>query len=150
MYERDRKKVKMFSLICSFIEELYTGIRYTGSTIEEMLIDCADNNSYSALIFPEKIKKEICDRGLAGNTVKNAILTSAAHMNMTRDEIQPLVTMSEKLGTTDVEGQLKMLDICKMQLLEQRTEATKRCDAFGKMYISLGFLIGLGTAVVLA
>ncbi len=150
MYEHDRKKVKMLSLINAFIEELYTGIRYTGSTIEEMLVDCADNPSYSALTFLKLIKTEIRDRGLMGDTVKKAILNFVSEMNMTRDEMQPLITMSEKLGTTDIEGQLKMLDICKIQVDEQRTLALKRCDAFGKMYISLGFLIGLGTAVILA
>ena len=150
MYERDRKKVRTLSLINAFIEELYTGIRYTGSTIEEMLVECADNSSYSNLTFLKTIKNEICGRGMTRDTMKNAVLNSVATMNMTFDELQPLMTISEKLGTTDIEGQLKMLDICKVQVAEQRTQAIKRCDAFGKMYISLGFLLGLGTAVILA
>ena len=150
MYERDRKKVKMFSLIGAFIEELYTGIRYMGSTIEEMLVDCADNSVYSDLKFLKLIKKEVCDRTMTSNTLKKAIFNSVPEMDMTLDEIHPLITISEKLGTTDIEGQLKMLDICKIQVEEQRKQALKRCDAFGKMYISLGFLLGLGTAVILA
>lgn len=150
MYERDRKKVKTLSLINSFIGELYTGIRYTGSTIEEMLVDCANNSSYSDLTFLRHIEREIYDRGIMRDTIKKAVLNSVTEMNMTINEMQPLITISEKLGTTDIEGQLKMLDICKIQVDEQRTQALKRCDAFGKMYISLGFLIGLGMAVILA
>ncbi len=150
MYERDRKKVKMLSLINAFIAELYTGIRYTGSTVEEMLIGCAENPSYLDLTFLKNIKAEICDVGLTSNTMKKAVLNFAAETNMTGDEMQPLITMSEKLGTTDVEGQLQMLDVCRMQVDEQKLQVKKRCDALGRMYISLGFLIGLGTAVILA
>lgn len=150
MYEHDRKKVKIFSLINAFIEELYTGIRYTGSTIEEMLIDCANNSTYADLTFLKRTEREIRDSGMMSDTVKKAVLNSLTEMNMTRDEMQPLITISEKLGTTDAEGQLKMLDICKIQVAEQRAQAFKRCDVFGKMYISLGFLLGLGTAVILA
>lgn len=82
--------------------------------------------------------------------LKNSIVTSAGEMNLKKDELLPLLNMAEKLGTTDVLGQLQMLENCKNQLLELKLTQVKRCDTLGKMYISLGLLFGIGTAVILA
>lgn len=150
LYDKDRKKVRTLSALCNFIDEIYTGIRYTGSTIEEILICCANNPIYSSLTFLKLIYKQSQEGYFSQSMLKNSIVTSAGEMNLKNDELLPLLNMAEKLGTTDVLGQLQMLENCKNQLLELKLTQVKRCDTLGKMYISLGLLFGIGTAVILA
>lgn len=150
LYDRDRKKVQTLSALCSFIDEIYTGIRYTGSTVEEILDCCANNPIYSPLSFLKRIISESQKSCFSQSVVRKAIVDSSEEMNLKKDDLIPLLNMAEKLGTTDAVGQLQMLENCKNQLLELKSAQIKRCDTLGKMYISLGLLFGIGTAVILA
>ena len=150
LYDRDRKKVLTFSLLCTVVDEIYSGIRYNGATVEELLVSCAENPLYSPLCFLKQIKTEIQENGMNQNTVKKSILDSLSDMGMSREEMLPFLNMAEKLGTTDATGQLLMLENCKLQLCELKHVQNRRCETLGKMYISLGLLFGIGTAVILA
>lgn len=150
LYDRDRKKVRVFSLLCSVVDEIYSGIRYSATTVEELLINCAQNSAYASLSFLRLIKAEIEENGMSPNIVKNAVLQSASDMEMKNEELMPFLNMADKLGTTDIIGQLQMLEICKTQLLELKNIQQRKCETLGKMYISLGLLFGIGAAVILA
>ena len=147
-YDKDRKKLRTISLLITLIDEIYTQMRFTGATVEEILLGCSDNPIYNQLTFLAYIKKE---KGRFSHTmVKNAVQKSAADMNFDSEEMMPLLNLADKLGTTDIAGQLRLLDSCKLQLLELKSAQNNRCDTLGKMYITLGLLLGIGTAVILA
>ena len=150
LYDKDRKKVVTFSLLCSVVDEIYSGIRYSGATVEELLVTCAENPLYSSLPFLRQIKTEIERSGMSRDIVKNAVLDNSSDMGMSSEELMPVLNMAEKLGTTDVTGQLQMLENCKLQLCEFKNIQSHRCETLGKMYISLGLLLGIGAAVILA
>lgn len=146
LYDRDRKKLQILSLLITLVDEIHTEIRFAGSTMEEILLGCAENPIYKPLVFLSHIKKGF----VSPSTLRDAIEGSAAEMNFDSYEMLPLLNMSDKLGTTDVAGQLQMLEGCKLQLMELKSTQSNRCDTLGKMYISLGLLLGIGTAVILA
>ena len=73
-----------------------------------------------------------------------------AEMGLTTEDIQPLLLLGTRLGTTDVEGQLSMLKLCRCQLDEVREREAQHCKKTGKMYISLGLCVGIGAAIFLA
>ena len=150
LYDKDRKKVRIFSLLCSVVDELYSGIRYSGATVEELLITCAENPAYGSLCFLEQIKKEIEENGMSRDIVKTSVLQSAFDIGMNSEDLAPFLSMTEKLGTTDITGQLQILENCKSQLIELKDIQSRRCETLGKMYISLGLLFGIGAAVILA
>ena len=150
LYENDRKKLRILSLVLMLIEEIYTDIRYTGSTVEEILISCAKNPMYKQLKFLQLAKNEIQEGRLSNSSLKNAIKTDFQGLNLNEDALLPLYTLADKLGTTDTTGQLQMLEGCKLQILQLRSLQNDRCNTLGKMYISLGLLLGIGTAVILA
>lgn len=150
LYDKDRKKVVTFSLLCSVVDEIYSGIRYSGATVEELLVTCAENPLYSSLPFLRQIKTEIERSGISRDIVKKAVLDNSSDMGLSREELIPFLNMAEKLGTTDVTGQLQMLENCKLQLCEFKNIQSRRCETLGKMYISLGLLLGIGAAVILA
>ena len=147
-YDRDRKKLRTFSLLIALLDEIYTQMRFTGSTVQEILLCCAGNPIYNQLSFLEVLKN---NKGqFSHSMVKSAVKESAQDMNFDNAEMMPLVNLADKLGTTDLEGQLRLLDSCKLQLLELKSIQNNRCETLGKMYISLGLLLGVGTAVILA
>lgn len=148
LYDRDRKKLRTISLLVALVDEIYTEIRFTGSTVEEILLRCANNSIYKPLTFLSRLMHEK-DR-FSQSVLKEAIENSAESLNFNSEEMLPLLNMADKLGTTDITGQLKMLEACKLQLLELKSAQNNRCDTLGKMYISLGLLLGIGTAVILA
>lgn len=147
-YDRDRKKLRVFSLLITLIDDIYTQMRFTGSTVEEILLSCAENPIYKQLGFLADIKNQ---KGLFSHLMlKNAVQKNTADMNFDSEEMMPLLNLADKLGATDIEGQLRLLDSCKSQLLELKSAQNNRCETLGKMYISLGLLLGIGTAVILA
>lgn len=150
LYDKDRKRIKVFSLFCSLVDDISTGIRYTGSSVEEILMQCAENSSYTALTFLQQVKREIQSGGFTSKTLKTSLLGAMESMNVGLEEIEPIMMMADKLGTTDTQGQLQMLAVCRAEIEAMRDKASRKSETVGKMYISLGFLLGLGAAVILA
>lgn len=150
LYDSDRKRLQAFSAISLLIGEISAGIRYTCSSVEDILLQCAENPFYKILTFLQTIADETRSEGFRSDTVRRAIVSSAADMNLKEEDLRPLLMMADNLGTTDVQGQLQMLETCRRQIEETKDREKKRCETLGKMYISLGFLLGLGAVVIMA
>lgn len=72
-----------------------------------------------------------------------------SNLSISADDIAMLISFGQSLGTTDLEGQLELCNIFDNRFQERFTCYSNEYKKKSKLYISLGFFLGLGAAVVL-
>lgn len=72
-----------------------------------------------------------------------------ANLCVSRDDVAMLVAFGQSLGTTDLEGQLELCNIFENRFAERSAFYQSEYKKRSRLYISLGFFLGLGVAVIL-
>ncbi len=137
-----RKRAVLLSQLQQLTEELSAAIRYTAPTLDELSESCRG-------IFGELLNKARC-----GTTdIKGAWNAAAEQLGALsyteNSEAELLTELSQRLGTCDAEGQLAMLGLYHDKLKRLSAEAEENARVRGKLFRSVGTLLGAGAAILI-
>ena len=133
-------------LLCAWTEDAAASIRYTQTELPELLAMLANHPNYRRFRFAEEILGQLSPLTPPEMLWKAAVLSDTAVPDAAKEI---LIRLGTSLGTTDCEGQLASLALCRTQLLHAAEEAAENARVKGRMYRALGFLGGAMAAVVL-
>ncbi len=129
------------------ILQLENEIRYTQTPIFEALKKISETtNSIISKLFDNASKQ-----GSTGETV-STIWTRAVNdisSELINDDSELFLLLGECLGTTDLEGQIKSIELFKSKLNQQLKTAKEICNKNKKLYKNLGLYSGLLITVLL-
>lgn len=138
---RRRDLLKSFSV---FINSLATHIRYDSSDIFTLVRASAEGEI--ADLINNSLKETNEPFSLCWQNFINSIPKS---YSLTDGDRQTLSAFGEKLGVTDVEGQLSHLELYAKLVSKQLNEAEEDITNKSKLYKTIGFFIGTSAALML-
>lgn len=126
-------------------ERLQIEMRYSAAGVEDILRNLAREERFSRITFI----KDIAENGDSnGNFHPRWSEGVAAIPYLNAEDKALLLSLGEGLGTTDLDGQLKLIEINRELLCIQCDEARRDVSSKGKMYRSVGVLCGLAAGIV--
>ena len=139
---RAAKRVAFLKEMSGIAERISARITLSNATVGEILEEFSKGGGITAALFL-KMKKEF-EESL---NLKEAFLKSADMRIVKKEDIRIMSELFSALGTTDTEGQKKVLDTAVKLILKQADEAEseKKTDVKNKCIglIFLGFAVGL-------
>lgn len=128
-----------------FIQRLKTEIRFQARELKEIFEVLAREDRFSKLTFIPLCLKEMEN---APFPIAWEKAVKETQMRLNKEDTALLLSMSDTLGASDVQGQLNVLDMMEQNFKRSLLEAEKNVVIKGKMYRSLGILCGLGLGVL--
>ena len=125
-----------------FISTLSTNLRYNSSDIFTMISLSADSSCLSELSV-QKSDKPFDD--LWNDTIE----LIPKSISLTKQDYDLLAELGFQLGKTDIEGQLKHLELCSERLKMQISDAEDCISNKSKLYKTMGFFVGASAAILL-
>lgn len=136
-----KKRALLLSELKQLTEELCAAIRYTAPTLNELSDGCGG-------IFGELLNEARRDT----SDIKSAWGTAALKLSelsyTEKSESELMLSLGQKLGTCDAEGQLSMLSLYCEKLKRLSDEAEENARVRGKLFRSVGTLLGAGAAIL--
>ena len=136
-----KKRALLLSQLNQLTEELAAAIRYTAPPLNELADGCGG-------IFGELLNESRCDT----DDIKTAWKTAAQRLSelsyTEKSEAELMSGLGQKLGTCDAEGQLSMLSMYSEKLKRLSDEAEENAKVRGKLFRSVGTLLGAGAAIL--
>lgn len=125
---------------------LKTKIRFTNETLKDIFDDIAKNSKGNVSNFFKEISLK-----LKCNTAQYAWETSLdnSFLRLKDEDRQALKSMGKLLGKTDLEGQLKEIELTENFLETQIIDAKNEREKNEKLYKTLGMASGLGIVIIL-
>ena len=126
------RRKKHLSELRKFMQGLKTGIRFSGSSLPELL-------RYEGSVFCMEAAKETnftSDPCSALKEAGNRLLHSLHDRELYTDFLSGL-------GATDTKSQLEHIELYSVMVEERLKEASLECEKKSRLYISLGFFVGL-------
>lgn len=139
---KEREQIIAASIL--LIKELSVQIRYTNSQIGEILKNASQNEAYKKLLFVA----DCFDIGEKGDfhTIWSDGVKKQPYL-MARDK-ELLLSLGDKLGSTDLEGQLSFLEMSEEIFRQRQQQAVEDYKNKGKVYRSVGLLCGLAVGII--
>ena len=127
------------------IKILEAKITYTYGMLPDLFLEISEKiNGPVGIVFRKAgLKMEV---EFAGEAWENSIDECDS---FTREDKDALKSLGKLLGSTDINGQLKQLNLVNCFLDEQIKEATLLKDKNTALYRKLGVIVGLGIMIVL-
>lgn len=139
---RLRKRALLLSELRQLITEFSVAIRCTAPTLDELADSCSG-------VFGELLRaaRQECPdiRGAWMNAVQQ--LGSCDFCG--KEESAVLTELGRELGTCSAEGQLALLELHRCRLEKLSQEADEAAKSKGKLFRSVGALLGAGAAVLM-
>lgn len=136
-----KKRSQLLTELKQLIRELSVRIAYTAPTLDELSEDCGG-------LFGELLRNErsqACDIRAAWS---GAVDRLSEYTFCGGEEAALMRELGSTLGTSDVQGQLSMLDMYAARLSVLSAAAEEALRTKGKMFRSVGALLGAGLAVL--
>lgn len=142
---RLRAQRQALEQLCAWTSDAAACIRYTQGELPELLGLLEDRQEQGRFRFAGEILE-----GLSPMVSPQMLWKAAVeHDPEIPPSAQPiLIRLGTSLGTTDTEGQLAALALCRTQLLQAAADAAEACRVKGKLYRVLGVLGGLMLTVL--
>lgn len=138
--------MRLLTLTGRMLEELSVQIRFKASTVYELLDALA--NSVGELEFLSLAQKRAsCGESFFAAWEKG--LADWRNSDIKEEDRALLLSIGEKLGDSDVDGQLSTIELHKQHLNTLLLSATEERKKKGKLYRSLGVLAGVFVAIML-
>ena len=122
-----------------FLNTLSTALRYSGEDIFTLVTQSADFLEMNAA-EPSKPFAAVW-----ADAVKPLSRRYALH----RQDTELLTAFGERLGTTDLEGQLSHLELYRTLFAKQETKAEDDIGKKSKLYKAMGLFVGVSAAIML-
>lgn len=127
-----------------FLNHLATNIRYNSDDIFTLAALCADMEEL------DNFKSITSDRSASFTAAWNkAVLTIPKAYSLKKSDISLLKDFGSELGKTDVEGQLKHIELYKVMFKKQLADAENEITKKSKLYKTMGFFVGTAAALVM-
>lgn len=146
-YKNRVKELKELKVILNTIE---TKIKFTQQPLTEIfkeIINGQQDNQNVNIIFKEAIQN--IGKDSFGRVWNEAISKSRTKLNLTDEDINIIEGMGKTLGTTDIDGQIKEIEIIKEFINNQIDKAEEDRKKNEKMYKMLGGITGIGIVIIL-
>lgn len=142
--KRLKERERFISSVILLIKELTVQIKYTNTEIGVMLKAASQNEAYQNLLFVTSCA-DISENGdfhpLWNDGVKKQPFLTPADREL-------LFALGDRLGETDLDGQLSFLELTCELLKKQQQEAAENYRQKGRMYRSVGLLCGLALGIM--
>ena len=143
------KRVNEIEISILLLEKIQTYLRYSKIPTSELIHSLAYNENFIALTFLKECSRKIEQGNAFPEAWKSGIcLWRDTGMNKRDKEI--LSGVSDILGSSDYESQINSLELTASLLEQNLKEALDEKNTTGKLYRSLGVLIGIGMAIFIA
>lgn len=126
-----------------FLDSLATNIRY--STDELSVILSKSEDSFGKAIYNSY--KEI--KGSFFERWKKSVILATQGYSLKHEDKQLLCSFGEKLGITDVEGQLKHIELYKNLAAAHLEDSKKDITEKSRLYRTMGFFVGTAAALII-
>ncbi len=126
-----------------FLDSLATNIRY--STDELSVILSKSEDSFGKTIYNSY--KET--NGSFFERWKKSVISATQDYYLKHEDKQLLCSFGEKLGITDVEGQLKHIELYKNLATAHLEDSKKDITEKSRLYRTMGFFVGTATALII-
>ncbi len=137
-----RRRVQLLTELRRMVTELAVAIRCTAPTLDELAEDCCG-------VFGELLRHERRSAPdlptaweLASQRLGECAFCGAEERSL-------LLTLGRELGTCSAEGQLRLLELHNERLTRLLSEAEESSRSKGKLFRSVGALLGAGAAVMI-
>ena len=143
------KRVNELETGILLLEKMQTYLRYGKIPTSELVRALASNENFTALTFLKECSQKIEQGDAFPDAWKSAVgLWRDTRLNEKDKEI--LSGVSDILGSSDYESQVNSLGLTAALLEQNLKEALDAKNTTGKLYRSLGVLIGIGIAIFIA
>ncbi len=137
------RRKELISIFLVFLDSLSTNIRYSTDELSVMLSKCED--SFGRMIYNSY--KET--NGSFFNRWKQAVLSVSNAFSPKYEDKQLLCSFGERLGLTDVEGQLKHIELYKSLAKAHLDDCNKDIAEKSRLYRTMGFFAGTAAALII-
>lgn len=139
---RLRKRAQLLSELRQLITEFSVAIRCTAPTLDELAEGCGG-------VFGELLRAARNECPDIRSAWTNAVQQLGSCNFCGKDESAILTELGRELGTCSAEGQLALLELHQSRLDKLSQEAEDAAKSKGKLFRSVGALLGAGAAVLM-
>lgn len=139
-------KILRLELIRKMFNDTSTLMRYRALKLIEIIHELAKDKAYSVFDFLKNAENNYSTEIPFYSVWEDAI---CADVTLSNEEKNLLDEFGSGLGTSDIDGQLAMIDIYKEKVCTLIESAKSEYEKKGKLYRSLGVLSGITLAVFL-
>lgn len=125
-----------------FLDSLATNIRYSGDELSVIISKSED--PFGKAVYDSYRKSE----GSFFERWKKAVIKISDGYSLKHDDKQLLCSFGEKLGITDVEGQLKHIELYKGLAKAHLDDSKKDITEKSRLYKTMGFFVGAAVALI--
>lgn len=133
-------RVRFCDNLIVFFQHFSALIRCSSYNLEE-IIHCLDNDNLSFIKYYFTIDDSFCFYDKWKKSVIENVYLS--------EEKEILLSVGKELGTTDIEGQTKLISYTIERLTQLRKTHSENYNRLGKVYRSTGFLFGFMLGIVI-
>ena len=128
------------------IDEIIILLRYKASTVYEITECLKSSERFADFEFLSNITS---DENISFQQKWSNAINANPPLNLKESDLEILADIGKKLGTSDMEGQLSMLNLQRSELETLISSAEAECEKKTKLYRSLGVLAGAFISVML-
>lgn len=142
-------RAKQLECCISMINTMSTEIRYQSTPLNEIIDVLSRREEYKPLWFLPGCTKLCHEKMSFPKAWQASIHEQSKDCSLKKDDCDILIAFGNSLGTSDTDGQLANCTLHTSLLEDSLKVARKDRDGFGKLYSSLGLLLGIGVAILL-
>lgn len=132
-----------FKRIITFVSNLSTQLRYSTSDIFTLVSLAAETGGLDFFEIREEIGTPFYDIWI------ERVRKIPSKIGLKNSDKALLLEFGEQLGKTDVDGQLKHLELYEALFKKQLTDAENEINKKSKLYKTMGFFVGTAAALMI-
>lgn len=140
-----KRKLERLGLLRRMADEIAMLIRYRSLTVREIIAQLKYSSAYDDLIFLKS--NDYSDRSVAVCEIWERNIVS--DYTLTEEEKKALLSLGTQLGTTDTQGQLSVIAGFAAEIEEMQERQIQKYNVKGKLYRSMGILIGAMAGIMI-
>lgn len=139
-------RIQSLSMFKEIFREMKAMISYSGMALNEIVFEM--KNMHAENKFMAK-----CSENISHNSFKIAWSSTLndfkSELCLNENDIRFLCESAEKLGKSDIDSELDLLELINCQISDMINEAEAKLKSDGKIYTALGSSCGIITALIL-
>ena len=139
LYKR-REFLKNF---VEFISSLETNLRFNSDDVYLLVNTCAENCGIKTLFVDDNMHLSF------EKAWNETVARTAKIFPLAKSDVSLMKSFGTQLGKTDVEGQLKHLELYKVYFQKQLSDAQEAVGQKSKLYRTMGFFAGSAAALMM-
>lgn len=145
---RRRIAVRIQSLVMfkEIFREMKSMISYNGMSLNEIIFEIRNMHTHNKFIAK-------CSENISQTSFKiawkSALNDFKSDLCLNENDVKFLYESAEKLGKSDIDSELDLLELINCQLSDMINEAEIKLKSDGKIYAALGSSCGIITALII-